>query len=125
MASDKYWVNNHAHILSPISGDIRYWAAVLQTFDYTPLVTGAAQPKLTAERLGSIRLPRPPEGEQRAIGDFLNCEITKIDRMVTKVEEALERLREYRTAIITAAVTGKIDVRTSRDEKAVASGASE
>ena len=37
IARGKYWVNNHAHILKPKSGDIRYWCGALQTFDYSPL----------------------------------------------------------------------------------------
>ena len=112
LAAGKYWVNNHAHILKPVDGDIRYWAAVLQTHDYTPLITGAAQPKLTSERLSGIRLPRPPDDEQRAIANFLHAETARIDQMVGKVEIAIERLQEYRTALITAAVTGEIDVRS-------------
>ena len=48
------------------------------------------------------------------IADYLDRETNKIDRMVAKVEEAIERLQEYRTALITAAVTGKIDVRGFR-----------
>jgi restriction endonuclease S subunit len=52
-----------------------------------------------------------PLVEQRAIADFLDRETAKIDTMVAKVETAIERLQEYRTALITAAVTGKIDVR--------------
>ena len=111
LATGKYWVNNHAHILKPVEGDIRYWAAVLQTYDYTPLVTGAAQPKLTSDRLGNIRLPKPPLHEQVAIAAYLDEETAKLDALVGKVEEAVERLQEYRTALITAAVTGKIDVR--------------
>lgn len=111
LATGKYWVNNHAHILKPSSGDTGYWVGVLQTFDYTPLITGAAQPKLTADRLGSIMLPKPPEAEQTAIATYLGRETAKIDRLVEKVEAAITRLQEYRTALITAAVTGKIDVR--------------
>jgi type I restriction enzyme S subunit len=111
IASGQYWVNNHAHILKPIDGDIRYWVGVLQTFDFTPLITGAAQPKLTSDRLGSVAIPNPPPLEQTAIGDFLDCETTKIDAMVAKIDAAIECLQEYRTALITAAVTGKIDVR--------------
>ncbi len=111
LATGKYWVNNHAHILKPVFGDIRYWLGVPQAYDCTPLVTGAAQPKLTSERLGSIALPQPPSGEQRAIANFLNRETAKTDTLVSKVETAIERLQEYRTALITAAVTGKIDVR--------------
>jgi type I restriction enzyme S subunit len=62
----------------------------------------------------------PPRVEQGAIADYLDRETVKIDRMVEKVEAAIERLQEYRTALITAAVTGKIDVRSERaDNKAV------
>jgi type I restriction enzyme, S subunit len=114
LASGRYWVNNHAHILKPIDGDIRYWVAVLQTYDYRPLITGAAQPKLTSERLGGIGLPQPPDSEQRTLADFLDRETATIDGMIAKVETAIERLQEYRAALITAAVTGKIDVRAQQ-----------
>ena len=58
--------------------------------------------------------------EQRAIADYLDRETTKIDQMAAKVEEALARLQEYRTALITAAVTGKIDVRQVSSEVGLA-----
>lgn len=111
LATGKYWVNNHAHILRPIIGDISYWVSVLQTFDFTPLVTGAAQPKLTADRLGGIRLPVPPVHEQQAIAAYLDRETARIDQLTAKVESVIARLTEYRQALITAAVTGKIAVR--------------
>lgn len=110
-AEGKYWVNNHAHILKPLGGDIRYWVAVLQTFDFSPLITGAAQPKLTADRLGSIRLPVPPASEQSIIADYLDVEASKVDALVATTETAIDRLVEYRLALIISAVTGKIDVR--------------
>lgn len=56
-------------------------------------------------------LPLPPPTEQHAIADFLDRETAKLDAMITNIETAIERLREYRTALITAAVTGKIDTR--------------
>lgn len=55
--------------------------------------------------------PVPPLREQAAIAAYLDEETAKLDALVGKVEEAVERLQEYRTALITAAVTGKIDVR--------------
>jgi type I restriction enzyme S subunit len=55
--------------------------------------------------------PRPPLDEQRAIAAYLDRETAKIDALVGKVRHAIERLKEYRTALISAAVTGKIDVR--------------
>ena len=68
-------------------------------------------PHLTGEKLRRYRFPKPPLPEQYAIADYLDGEATKIDQMLAKVEAAIERLQEYRTALITAAVTGKIDVR--------------
>lgn len=58
-----------------------------------------------------IALPAVPLGEQAAIARFLDEEMDRLDRLVTKVGEAIDKLREYRTALISAAVTGKIDVR--------------
>lgn len=53
----------------------------------------------------------PPLQEQRAIVEYLNRETARIDMLTAKVEAAIERLQEYRAALITAAVTGQIDVR--------------
>jgi type I restriction enzyme S subunit len=53
----------------------------------------------------------PPLPEQADIAAYLDAETAKLDALVRKVEEAVERLQEYRIALITAAVTGKIDVR--------------
>ena len=63
----------------------------------------------------TLWLPVPPVAEQRAIANYLDREGTKIDFLATKAEEATERLLEYRSALITAAVTGKIDVRRVHD----------
>ena len=53
----------------------------------------------------------PPLPEQRAIAAFLDHETAQIDALIAKVHEAIDRLKELRTALISAAVTGKIDVR--------------
>jgi type I restriction enzyme, S subunit len=55
----------------------------------------------------------PPRSEQVVIAKYLDVETTMIDDLGSKVEEASERLQEYRTALITAVVTGKIDVRAA------------
>ena len=66
---------------------------------------------VSAERYASLSVPFPPLPEQRAIADFLDRETARIDTLVRKVREAIDRLNELRTALISAAVTGKIDVR--------------
>lgn len=63
--------------------------------------------------VGEVLIPVPPLQEQRAIAGFLDRQTARIDKMTSLAEAAIERLQEYRTALITAAVTGKIDVRES------------
>lgn len=59
----------------------------------------------------NLKHPIPPLPEQRAIADFLDHETAKLDALAAKVEEAITRLKEFRIALISAAVTGRIDVR--------------
>lgn len=54
----------------------------------------------------------PPLAEQSAIAAYLDRETARIDQLTAKVEAAISRLTEYRQALITSAVTGKIDVRS-------------
>ena len=69
--------------------------------------------KLESEIVARICVALPSTNEQISIVDFLDRETSKLDTLVTKIETAIERLQEYRTALVTAAVTGKIDVRTA------------
>ncbi len=69
-------------------------------------------PHLTAEKLRVYRFPFPPHDEQEMILHHLDFETQRIDVLVAKVKTSIDKLREYRTALISAAVTGKIDVRT-------------
>ncbi len=66
---------------------------------------------LTAEKLRAHRLPFPPSDEQYSIVEFLDRQVGELESLQLKCHEAIEKLREYRTALISAAVTGKIDVR--------------
>lgn len=53
----------------------------------------------------------PPVGEQKLIFQHIRRDVAKLDALANNVQTAIERLTEYRTALITAAITGKIDVR--------------
>ena len=96
--------------------DARYFARVFRSAGFSALLTlnavGTTMLNLNPSIVGRMRVPLPPLPEQCAISDYLDRETSKMDRMVEKVEAAIERLQEYRAALITAAVTGKIDVRT-------------
>ena len=71
---------------------------------------GVSYPAITANELMTLPLALPPLPEQRAIAAFLDRETARIDDLVAAVEQAIERLREYRTALISWAVTGRINV---------------
>jgi type I restriction enzyme, S subunit len=61
--------------------------------------------------LGRLKVMVPPIEEQRAIAGYLEHETARIDALISKVGEAIEKLKEYSAGLISAAVTGKIDVR--------------
>ena len=66
---------------------------------------------IAQEVVKDLILAQPATDEQHAIGAFLDRETARIDALVAKVGDASESLKELRTALISAAVTGKIDVR--------------
>lgn len=68
-------------------------------------------PIINQDETKNLIITLPPHSEQQAIAAFLDRETAKIDTLVSKVETAIEKLKEYRTALISAAVTGKIDIR--------------
>lgn len=71
----------------------------------------ATIPNVSAERYGAMLLPCPPTDEQARICNYLNGVTAKIDTLTTEAHGAIALLKERRTALISAAVTGKIDVR--------------
>jgi type I restriction enzyme S subunit len=66
---------------------------------------------MNQERTKEIPLARPPLPEQQKISEFLDVVIAKVDALTAEAETAIGLLKERRSALISAAVTGKIDVR--------------
>jgi hypothetical protein len=75
------------------------------------LSTGSTAEGLEASKLPILRLVAPPVTERCVIVDFLYKETAKIDALEARVRDGVDRLKEYRTALISATVTGKIDLR--------------
>lgn len=71
---------------------------------------------LPAETFRQYRFAYPPMIEQQEIVDHLDKETARIDQMVGINQQTIDKLKEYRTALITAAVTGKIDLRNWQQE---------
>ena len=82
----------------------------LQTDLLHVLGSGSTFLEITKSTFKALRLPLPPLHEQHAIAHFLDRETAKLDALIHKSERLIELLREKRKALISAAVTGKIDI---------------
>ncbi|CAJ2376379.1 MAG: Type I restriction-modification system, specificity subunit S [Arenicellales bacterium IbO2] len=70
----------------------------------------STQLNLNAEKVGALPIFVPPIKEQTAIASQIDRETARVDGLIEKIEKSINLLREHRTALISAAVTGKIDV---------------
>jgi|SRR5580692_471842 type I restriction enzyme S subunit len=111
VAHGRFWVNNHAHILKPKRGSLEFFAALLDSIDYQPWITGAAQPKLTQDRLMAVPIPVPPAAEQEKIAAWIKISTADIQRAIERARGEVALLREFRSRLIADVVTGKLDVR--------------
>jgi type I restriction enzyme S subunit len=69
-----------------------------------------AMPKVNREALGTFPLPKPPSTEQKSIINFLKMRVSAVDLASASVHKSIEQLSEYRSALITAAVTGQLEI---------------
>jgi type I restriction enzyme S subunit len=110
IARGKFWVNNHAHVLKPRRGNLDFLASRMESICYLPWITGAAQPKLTEERLLGIAIAVPAAREQYLIMSRVTTETASLSATIAKTTREISLLREYRTRLIADVVTGKLDV---------------
>src|SRR5581483_4839052 len=94
LATGKFWVNNHAHIVRANSrASTRFLAYVLAHADVSGYLTGSTMPKLTQANMNRIPLAAPPVDEQRAIAGVLGALDGKIElnRRTNETLEAIAR----------------------------------
>ena len=113
IAEGKFWVNNHAHILKPRRGDIRFLAAVLEGLNFLPWISGAAQPKLTQDRLMGISIAVPTAEQQQEIIESCDAATIELTRATSAARREVALLQEFRTRLTADVVTGKLDVRAA------------
>ena len=111
VARGRFWVNNHAHILKPKRGHLEYLAAVMEGLSYMPWISGAAQPKLTQDRLMSIPVSVAPREEQDKIVAYIANATGNLRVFIGCAQREIGLLQEYRTRLIADVVTGRVDVR--------------
>ena len=75
------------------------------------MMIGSTFKRINVEEIRSFMIPSPPSNEQDEIAKFLEVETARFDTLTAEAERAIELLGERRSALISAAVTGQIDVR--------------
>lgn len=85
------------------SGAVRHQVELVQY--------GAAQEQFNVAHAVEFLIPFAPLAEQRLIKAYLDRETARVNALISTIQTAIDLLHERRTALISAAVTGKIDVR--------------
>ena len=96
IASGKYWVNNHAHVLEPKNTNIYFLCELLESLNYEQYNTGTAQPKLNQEICKNIELTVPDIMEQSKIGNFLSL----LDKKIELQQRKIEALKIYKKGLM-------------------------
>lgn len=90
LATGKYWVNNHAHVLDGACVEhLCYLAVFINATDLRPYVTGTAQPKMNQEKMNSIPVALPPLAEQKRI-------VEKVGQLMALCDDLEARLQKSR-----------------------------
>ena len=87
-----------------------YWLISFRQ-EIIQLSSGGGQPNINQEKVAALKISTPTLEEQKEIISFLDQETLKLRHLIAKANKVIELLKERRTALISAAVTGKIDVR--------------
>jgi len=110
--NNKFWtVDTMYYTIAEKSTIVRWFYYLSTTINFDFYQYGSAVPSMTQEDLHNIHFATPSTEEQQQIAIYLDQKTTQIDTLITKATKAIELLKERRTALISAAVTGKIDVR--------------
>jgi type I restriction enzyme S subunit len=101
-----------------------YWQHVLKSTAVVEqigvLMVGATFKRINVDEIRNLAVVSPPSDEQGAIAKFVEKRVGRFDMLQAEAERAIELLQERRTALISAAVTGKIDVRGFVKQEALA-----
>lgn len=97
IATGKYWVNNHAHVIRPDRSKIidEIIVYLLNSIDLSKYITGVTVPKLNQEKLRSIQIPLPPLSVQQRIVDKIEAERKVIEgcrELIKTYEEKIKRV---------------------------------
>jgi type I restriction enzyme S subunit len=107
------WVSDNALILEVQEKDfdLNYLNLVLGARDLNEIADKTAQPLITSSKVRNEHFPMPSKSEQSTIAGFVSEQVDRFETLIEAAKKSVILLNERRSALISAAVTGKIDVR--------------
>ena len=82
---------------------------------FESLIDGTGQqPNISSNDIANINIPLPELNEQNEIVQFLDSKMENVETIISKYQKEIELLKEYKTALISEVVTGKVDVRNEK-----------
>src|SRR5690606_4314305 len=108
-ASGRFFASEHAVVATPqVQANIFWLGELIRSANLNRLSQSAAQPGLSVEVVGNQRFPYAPFDEQVEIGNYVEEIANKFDVAIALKSDQISTLKEYKTTLINAAVTGKI-----------------
>lgn len=112
LVAGKFYATEHAVVVTILDKSETIWLAeLLRAMNLNQYSQASAQPGLAIETIKNLFIPSPSYKEQKEIKSLINSENERIKSTILKIEKEIALLQEYRTALISEVVTGKIDVR--------------
>jgi type I restriction enzyme S subunit len=111
LVSGKKWISDNALVANLIAEVVLYFLFIqMQNMDLNKMANQNAQPLITGTMVKEKEALFPPIEEQQAIVQHIVSESARIDTKKSRTEKLIDLLTEYRTALISEVVTGKIKV---------------
>lgn len=107
IATGKFWVNNHAHILKIRNGSLKFYEQYIAQMDIRDYLSGTTRPKLTKGLLMGIRVPKPPVSEQEEIALIFR----NIDKKLSQTESRKATLQHLFRTMLNQLMTGRVRVK--------------
>lgn len=116
IAKNKFFASEHAVVVYPyVKFNLTFISEFLRFMNLGQYSVSAAQPGISVERINGLKMAIPPLNEQNKIANHLENQIATFEQLTGKATYQITLLKERKTALISAAVTGKIDVRNWQD----------
>jgi len=108
IASGRYWVNNHAHVIGLTNCLLDYLNYYVNSIDLSPYITGSAQPKLTQDHLNDIPVPLVPRLEQQRIVNHIESLFSHLDEAQEEAQAVIGSYEGRKASILHRAFTGEL-----------------